>query len=238
MEHVLAAQGLRMIYLCDPRTIDELDQDRILDDLAEDGDGDPLRWLTRSHIAEYDHIVLVADRVSGCHLGFLAGTERATTHEEFLLLETAFVKPSARGQNLMRRMIALAMLRIGAWRPAPSIIAACIRDPVCYRIIHAMARQFTNATFYPDRESVAINLHTTALARRIARELGPSYRFQATTGTICGGVLMAAGAGDDRRIDTDDRWLQPADRMLALLDLRGQDEAAILDDALKLYRSR
>jgi hypothetical protein len=32
--------------------------------------------------------------------------------------------------------------------------------------------------------------------------------------------------------------LQPADRMLAMLDLRGEDEATILDDARRLYRSR
>jgi hypothetical protein len=32
--------------------------------------------------------------------------------------------------------------------------------------------------------------------------------------------------------------MRPADRMLALIDLRGQAEAAILEDARRLYRSR
>ena len=43
MDHVLAEHGLRLTYLCDANAIDEVEQDRILDDLSDDGpDGDPL----------------------------------------------------------------------------------------------------------------------------------------------------------------------------------------------------
>ena len=117
MDHVLTEHGLRLTYVCDATAIDELDQDRILDDLTDDTpDGDPLPWLTRYRLADYDHLVLVTDRSSGRYLAFLAAKDGATTREEFLLLETAFVAPVARGQNLMRRMIALAVLRIGGIR--------------------------------------------------------------------------------------------------------------------------
>ena len=62
MDHVLTEHGLRLTYLCDPNAIDELDQDRILEDLADDTpDGDPLPWLTRYRLADYDHLVLVTD---------------------------------------------------------------------------------------------------------------------------------------------------------------------------------
>ena len=218
---------------------------RILDDLSDDTpDGDPLPWLTRCRLADYDHLVLVTDQPSGRYLGFLAATDGATTRDGFLLLETAFVAPVARGQNLMRRMIALAMLRIGGIGGAPSVIVACTRNPICYRIMRETARHFTGAVFFPDPDSVTINFQTATLAQRIAREIGPNHRFQATTGTIHGGMMVTAGASRYRfaRDPRFDRMfglrLQPADRMLAMLDLRGEDEATILDDARRLYRSR
>ena len=69
MDHVLTEYGLRLTYLCDANAIDELDQDRILDDLTDDApDGDPLPWLTRYRLADYDHLVLVTDRSSGRYL--------------------------------------------------------------------------------------------------------------------------------------------------------------------------
>ena len=132
MDHVLTEHGLRLTYMCDANAIDELDQDRILDDLSDDTpDGDPLPWLTRYRLADYDHLVLVTDRSSGRYLAFLAAKDGATTREDFLLLETVFVTSVARGQNLMRRMIALAMLRIGGIRAVPSVIVACTRNPIC-----------------------------------------------------------------------------------------------------------
>jgi len=36
MNHVLAEHGLCLTYLCDPHSIDELDQDNILEDLSDD----------------------------------------------------------------------------------------------------------------------------------------------------------------------------------------------------------
>ena len=50
-----------------------------------------------------------------------------------------------------------------------------------------MVRHFTGAVFFPDPDSVAINFHTATLAQRIAREISPNHRFQATTGTLRGG---------------------------------------------------
>ena len=173
----------------------------ILEDLSDDTpDGDPLPWLTRCRLADYDHLVLVTDQPSGRYLGFLAATDGATTRDGFLLLETAFVAPVARGQNLMRRMIALAMLRIGGIGAVPSVIVACTRNPICYRIMRETARHFTGAVFFPDPDSVTINFQTATLAQRIAREIGPNHRFQATTGTIRGGMMVTAGASRYRRL--------------------------------------
>ena len=245
MDHVLTEYGLRMTYLRDSNIMDDLDQDRILEDLSDDApDGDPIPWLNRYRLADYDHLVLVTDRSSGRYLAFLAANDGTTSREDFLLLETTFVATIARGQNLMRRMIALAMLRIGGLGPVPSVIAACTRNPLCYRILRDTARRFTGAQFYPNPDSVAINFHAATLAQRIAREIDPNSRFQATTGTIRG-AMAAIGASYRRPLSHDPQidslfglHLQPAERMLAVLDLRGEDEATILDEARRIYRSR
>lgn len=246
MDHVLTGYGLRLTYLSDPYAIDDLNQDRILDDLSDDTpEGNPFPWLTRYRLADYDHLVLVTDRSTGRHLAFLAATDGATPREDFLILETAFVASSARGQKLMRRMIALAMLRIGGIRAVPSAIVACTRSPLCYRIMRDIARRFTGAVFYPDPDSVAINFHAATLAQRIARQIDPNHRFHAVTGTIRGTMMAATGTEHRQAVSYDTeidnlfgQRMQPADRMLALIDFRGGDEATILDDARRIYRSR
>jgi hypothetical protein len=241
MSHVLTEYGLRLTYLRNSDVIDDLDQDRILEDMSDDTpEGDPLPWLTRYRLDDYDHLVLVTDRSSGRHLAFLAASGGATNREEFLLLETAFVATAARGQNLMQRMIAFAMLRIGGMGPVPSVVAACTRHPLCYRIMRDTARRFTGAAFFPDPDSVAINFHTATLAQRIAREIGPNHRFLAATGTIRGiGPVNRRPLSSDPRIDSlFGQHMQPADRMLAIVDLRGEDEATIFEDARRIYRSR
>jgi hypothetical protein len=245
MDHVLTEQGLRLTYLRDPDVIDDLDQDRILEDLSDDmPDGDPLPWLTRYRLADYDHLVLVTDRSTGRYLAFLAANDGSTPREDFLLLQAAFVANIARGQNLMRRMIALAMLRIGGMGPLPSIVVACTRNPLCYRIMRDTARRFTGAELFPNPDSVAINFRTATLAQRIARELNPNHRFQAATGTIRG-TMAAIYTGNRGHLSHDPQidslfgqHMQPADRMLTVLDLRSEDEATILDDARRIYRSR
>ena len=245
MDHVLTEYGLRLTYLCDPNVIEELDQDRILDDLTDDTpDGDPVPWLTRHHLADYDHLVLVTDRHTGRHLAFLAANDGATASEDFLFLETAFVATAARGQNLMRRMIALAMLRIGGMGTVPSVIVACTRNQACYRIMCNTARRFTSAVFFPNVASVTINFNAATLAQRVARVLCPNHRLHISTGTIRG--MMAGMGASYRRVLSSNlqidslfgQSMRPADRMLALLDLRGADEAVILEDARRLYRSR
>jgi len=241
MGHVLTDHGLCLTYLRNSDVIDDVDQAHILDDLSDDTlDGDPLPWLTRYRLDAYDHLVLVTDRSSDRHLGFLAASNGATPREDFLLLETAFVATAARGQNLMRRMLAFAMLRIGGMGPVPSIVAACTRSPHCYRIMRDTARRFSGATFFPEPDSVTIDFHAATLAQRIVRAIGSRHRFHAATGTIrgVGGARRQPISGDPQLDSLFGQHMQPADRVLTVLDLRGEDEATIFDDARRIYRSR
>jgi hypothetical protein len=233
MDHVLTEHGLRLTYLRDQNAISDLDHELILDDLSDDTpDGDPFPWLTPRRLTECDHLVLVTDRTTGRHLAYLAANDGATDQEDFVQLQAAFVAPTARGQNLMRRMIAFAMLRIGGIRSTPNVIVTCSRHPVSHRIMRDIASRFTGAVFFPDPDSVAIDFRAATLAQRIARLIQPNRRFHVATGTIHGAMMAATGT-DNRR-----RFSQPADRKLAVLDLRRQDEATILNDARRVYRSK
>ncbi len=242
MDHVLTEHGLRMTYLRGPSAGDDLDQDRIIADLAEEDDPPP--WLTRYQLADYDHLVLVTDQATGRYLGLLGASDGATAREEFLLLQTISVAASARGQNLMRRMLALTILRIGGLQIAPSVIAICTRNPICYHILQGTARRFTGAVFFPEPDSVAISFQTATLAQRIAREICPNFRFLATTGTIRN--VRPPVAPRFRRPLSRDPYIeklfgermQPADQMLAMLDLRAVDETTILNDARRIYRAK
>lgn len=242
MDHVLTEHGLRLTYLCDRNAIAAVDQDLLLEDLT--GDETP-PWPLRYRLTDCDHLVLVSDQTTGRYLAVLAASDGTTPQEDFLLLETAFVASAARGQNLMRRMIAFALLRIGGLRSAPSVIAMCTRNPLCYRIMRGAASRFTGAVMFPAPDNVVVDFHAAALAQRIARAIKPNHRFHAATSTIRGAVLAATGTdylrplSHDRQIDDlFGQTMQPADRMLALIDLRRLDEATILGDARRIYRSR
>jgi hypothetical protein len=245
MHHVLAEYGLRLTYLRNPSVVDDLDTDRVLEDLSDDTlDGDVFPWLAGHQLNDHDHLILATDRHTGQYLGVLGACDGATTGEEFLILEAAFVAAAARGQNLLRRMIALALLRIGSLGPLPSAIAASTRSPICYRILRGIAHSFSQASLFPEPANVPINFHAATLAQRIAHEIHPNCRFQITTSTIRGAappvdLRQYQALSNDLEIDgLFDPHMQPADEILVVLDLRGGGEATILDDARLLYRAR
>lgn len=244
MDHVLSAYGLRMTYLREPRAIKELDQERVLDDLSDEApDGYLLPGLNRHQFTDCDHLVLVASRSTGRYLGFLAANDRATTQESFLSMETAFVSAAARGHHLLRRMIALTVLRIAGMSTAPSVIVACARDPLCYEIMYDTAQRFSRAVFFPNPESATIDFKAATLAQRIAREVAPNHRLQAATGALKGGMTLAVNGDSDgslARYPQPAQWplAAPTDRVLAMIDLRAADEASVLEDARRIYRAR
>jgi hypothetical protein len=105
-----------------------------------------------------------------------------------------------------------------------------------------MAHRITGTRFFPNPESNTIDFHTATLAQRIARALGANHRLQATSGAVRG-RMMATGYSPPISYDPEINLLfsgqmQPVDRTLSVLDFRGGDEATILDDARRIYRSR
>lgn len=242
MDHTLTETGLRMTYLRDPATIEALDQDRVLAELTEGVPG-AADFLSRRCFSDYDHLVLAADHLTGRFVGMLCARDGATAVEDFVLLETAFVVPKLRGKRVMKRMLALTILRIAGYRAAPTVLVAPTTSPIWYRSLFQLSNRFTGV-FFPEPDAQAIPFHSANLARRIAHEIGPNLRFEAATGTLRGGLASAA-LRHRRQISSDpkinamfDETLAPADLMLAVIDFRAQTEADILGHARRMYRGR
>lgn len=243
----LTHSNLRTHYIRDPFAIETIDVDQIVQELAEASpDSTPAAWIGRTPLTEYDHVVLASDRRSGRCLGLLGARDGATERdEEFLFIRTAFVAEHARGKRLMRRMIALTMLRAAGNDAMPRIIAARTSSRMFYCVLHGIGERIAGVRMYPDPDDGPVNLPVAALAQRIARQVGYGIRFEAGTGTLRGGLVAAGGAeldpapvlSKDRRIDAlFGRTLAPPDQMLMLLDLRGASEEAIIEEARCIYR--
>lgn len=245
MEHMLVDAGLRMTYLRDPYQIDELDQDAILRDLSE-GETEDLSAARLSHrnLSDFGHVILARDSRSAQTMALLAMRDGSTGQEDFLQLETAFVAPAARGRKIMNRMVALALLRVASFGPVPQVVVARTANPVWYRGLRKISRQFTGAVFFPDHESPAIRLDSAGLARRLAEQIAPNRRFDTATATLRGsrtatGKMRARPTCDDPHLEAlFGRSLRFADQMLAVIDLRAQTEETILADARRVYRAR
>lgn len=245
MDHVLTEHGLRLTYLRDTAEIDALDQERILDDLFEGTPpGETPLWTTGCLLSDYDHLVLASDTATGRVLGLLGGQNRVTARQEsVLLLETGFVIAPARGQNLLRRMIALALLRIAGLGSLPDAIAVLTRNPVCCHVLRAMGEALHGATFAPDPEEAVIRLDAAALMHRIGNGMGHRMYYGATLETMRGAAPTSTNPL--RRLTYDMRMEQvftppclTAEPMLVALDLRGADEKRLLDDARRMYRAK
>lgn len=251
MNSLLADTDVRLTYLRDPFTIETLDQEQIMSDLlGELPQGHPARALEWRLLTDFDHLALAYERRSERCLALLGARERTTTREEFLHIEAAFVAPEARGRRLMRRLIALTLLRAAGHGAVPQVIAARTSDPVWYQMMLSLSQRFTGARFFPNPEEAAINLQTASLAQRIAREIGPNIRYEPATGALRGGVVANAMVGNggavyERPLAKDPsidvlfgQRLGAVDQMLTVLDLRDETETVILDDARRVYRAR
>jgi GNAT superfamily N-acetyltransferase len=241
----LAQSDLRTHYIRDPFAIETIDIDQIVQELAEGSPGStPSLWVGHTPLTEYDHVVLASDRRSGRCLGVMGARDGVTERdEEFLFIHTGFVAERARGKGLMRRMIALTLLRAAGNDAMPRIIAARTCSRLFYRVLNDFGARIPEVVVYPDLEAGPVSLPAASLAQRIARQVARGTRFEPGTGALRGG-LAAAGGGKipptlshDPRIDElFGRTLAPPDQILAMVDMRPASEEAIVEEARRIYR--
>ncbi len=241
----LAQSDLRTHYIRDPFAIETIDVDQILEELAEASpDSTPSAWVGRMPLTEYDHVVLASDRRSGHCLGVMGARDGVTERdEEFLFIHTGFVAERARGRGLMRRMIALTLLRAAGNDAMPRVIAARTSSGLFYRVLHDFGTRIPEVVVYPDPEARPVSLPAAGLAQRIARQVARGTRFEPGTGALRGGLLAAGGEPTPPMLSHDPqidelfgRTLAPPDQILAMVDLRAASEEAIVEEARRIYR--
>jgi hypothetical protein len=244
----------RPLRLHDPRDPDPArrrDVARIVAELA-DADAVPENglwqapfWPGHGNPEAFDHLVVAEDRHEGSSLAMLGADVLRSAEEEFLLINTAFVAPVARGRRVLRRMVATVLMQAARQGPLPRVIAARSLNPAFYRAMSRLARNF-GVKMYPEMEDGPIPLRAAALARRIARRISPSCRFDPASGVLRGAVIAHGMCGvvqpaPARHAPTDNAFaerLGGADQFLLVLDLRGLDTAAIMETAQRIRRRK
>jgi GNAT superfamily N-acetyltransferase len=245
MPTLLARADLKTQYVRDPFMIEAIDVGQIVSDLAAASPTcDPSLWVGRTPFTEYDHIVLANDRKTGRCLGLLAAQDAVTECEqEFLFLRAGFVAEEARARGLMRRLIALMLLRAAGNGATPTVIAARTSSQQFYKALHGFGARIPGAVVYPDFDSNAVSLRAAALARRIAQQVGRGVRYEMATSAFRGGLVEAIGGlippilSRDAKIDAlFGGALAPQDQILVMVDLRAPAEELVIDQARRIYR--
>lgn len=215
MDNVLKGHGLGLACLSEQAAIEELDQERIFEHLAEGAHDALVFRAERWRLADHDHLVLARTTHDEHYLGLLAVSAEDTGQESFLSIDTAFIAPAARDLDLFQRMLAVAMLRIEGLDAVPAVVAACTGNPACIAALRDVAERCPGALLFPQADAV-VQLGTVALACRIARQFAPRARFNAATGCVPGS----------------------REQVLVVLDLRACPPAMVVDAAAALCRAR
>ncbi len=245
MEHVIAAAGLRLRYICDPCSIERLDTQAILSDLSEPETHYAVRgWFARIALTDFDHVVLATDCETGRHVAMLVASDGDMAQGRYLDLRAAFVISAVRGSKLMRRMLAYTLSRISCLGDMPRILAARTSIPACYRLLSLFSQSVPGAAIFPDPKTDVIDLIRAGLARNIARHTAPHLEYEARTGALKGARIaiptcFATTTGADGIVDTMFRTsLGSSDQMMVIVDMRSCDEAAFDIEMRALIRSR
>lgn len=243
MEHVLTEHGFRLLYLRDSGALGELDREAILTDLLDSlPPGEPAPFL-RFDLREYDHLVIASDLTTGRNLGLLCGINRATPRERLLVIDTAFVVAETRGQHLMRRMIALMLLRMAGIEALPDAVVTLSQSTVFCHVLSQTAGAMRSARFLPEPAQEVIRFEPAALMHRIASSLGHRIDTGATRAALHALAVHRSRGVPPLSADLHaEHAFAPihtlATPLLAAIDLRHAQETELMEDARQLYRAR
>jgi hypothetical protein len=165
MHHYLAGSRINLTYLQDRRELAGIDWRVVFADLTDDGAPPSMgRW---TDLTALTHVVVATDCASGQYVGVLGLIERATTLEPYLLIETAMVRPGAKGIALRRAMLAHVLVRIVCLDGKPVALAAPRGDRSIEPALRDLGSNLTGAEVHPPVDGNVIVFRTASLARRI-----------------------------------------------------------------------
>jgi hypothetical protein len=235
MDHVSASRGLRLNFVRDPEAIDDIIQDRAPDSPPSGTLASlALNRAVRRRPRDVNHLVLATQSDTGRHAGFLVAHDCATATEPFLMLEATLACAATDRVAVLRRMVGLTILRMVGFALPLSVIAVRTRTPDLCNVLYDLSRRVAGAAVHPLPSGNVVCLATASLAHRVTRAAGEKPRFGAAAS-----AMLQAGAGPRRRVDAAVPASEDsAGLLIAVLDLRGVPEAALIDGARWLYRSR
>jgi len=229
LNHSQSSRGARLNYLSDATVIADTLRAYTVESLLL---GNPanrsMAWAIRHRQTPIDHLILASLNAPGPVVGLLTAQDRVTDRgDPFLLLDNAMIDAAAITEREFSRMLAMMIVRIIDFRRMPTAIAARTQNPALARALRDISRRATGASFYPEPDAAAIPLATGALAYRIARSLGGPARFESTAA-----ALRLRGSAGSAPI------AHAASPCLAILDLRGVREDALVEATRQIYRTR
>ena len=223
MGQILVGMGLKLDDVGGDIQIGDLDRARLLADLRDAGVPERQRnWLSLQQLESFDRILVARDLRTGRSEGAMLVQHRSIDGTPFLAVEAISGTPEARGQALVQRMLAWLLLRLDMMEQHPATILACTRNLSLCRVLRDVASGIGGARFYPERDDATIPMPLAAAAHRMARQVGHPHRFDATRQALRDPAASAAPDGP----------------MLAMLDVRTVPQAALEDDARRLFRAR
>jgi hypothetical protein len=226
---------MRLNFVSDRDAIDDIIQDRNPDSPPSGTVASlALNWAVRRQKQDVNHLVMATDSQTGRHAGFLVAHDRTTGAEPFLLLEATLACAPADRVVVLRRMVGMAILRmIGTGMPL-SVIAVRTRTPALCNVLLDLSRRVAGSALHPEPWGNLVCLETAALAHRVAWAAGEKPRFSATAR-----AMVQAGAGRRGRAEAGFALSEETTTpVLAVLDLRAVPEAALIEGARWLYRTR
>ena len=232
-----APLALRYEHICDRTRLDNLDEELLVETLSEHEDG-PVPELSRRSLA--DHGNLLVARLHGQDpIGVFGFDMREVTGVPVLVCGSTFVRRDHAGRGVMRRLLAVAMLKTAGLSRTPQAIAARLVTPGLPETMARWADRLPGATAYPVQAGTPIPLRTAALARAIAHELAPHIRFDLATSTLRGSLAVRGGVV--RQVHASSflsRSFTPQDEVLSVIDLRAMSDEAIVEAARRTARGR
>lgn len=134
-----------------------------------------------------DHAVIAVHRRSGRSLGLLTAQVHVAGDETFMHLSVAGLQPGSQGSVLLRRMVALLLLRLVGLEKLPDAIVLDWWDGDLGPVLRELAVKCAGARVYPEADTTVVSLPTAALSHRVARFLGQP---RARTPNGAGGALL------------------------------------------------
>ncbi|GAN76341.1 hypothetical protein [Acidisphaera rubrifaciens] len=193
--------------------------------------GSAMRPGMRDALRASQHVTFATEDGTGRVLGLVAATSRSTTNEPFLLLDHVLVGSDRAGHRLLRRLVALLVLRVAGREGVPHAIAAALPEATIATSLRDLSAAFTESAAYPQGMDATVSLATVRLATRIAHEIAPSRSYDLARS-------MLRSGGRDATTASPVGFAEWHDDCLVVLDLRGADETVIIDDARAAYRRR